>query len=155
VVRLLCGVGAGFGLCAGPIFLSEMAPIAIKGRVGVSLNPNNPQRTLIIFLVGVLTQLSIVFGLFSTQAMGLRLATPTEWRLVLFISSFIAVAQLLLSPFMVESPTWLNRRNLHQEQKSSAARLWGNNTIVRPDCKIFFRRVAQSLEDCLQHRPLI
>lgn len=32
--RMLTGVGAGIGLCVGPIFLSEIAPLRIKGSVG-------------------------------------------------------------------------------------------------------------------------
>lgn len=32
--RMLTGVGAGIGLCVGPIFLSEIAPSRIKGSVG-------------------------------------------------------------------------------------------------------------------------
>lgn len=35
--RMLTGVGAGIGLCVGPIFLSEIAPTRIKGSVGESL----------------------------------------------------------------------------------------------------------------------
>ncbi|PSR88841.1 hypothetical protein PHLCEN_2v4990 [Hermanssonia centrifuga] len=104
--RILVGIGAGFGLCVGPIFLSEIAPTKIQGAVGV------------------LTQFAIVVGIMMTQAMGLQLATPHQWRIVLLFSAALSLAQLLLSPFIVESPTWLHRRGLLQDKAAAARRLW-------------------------------
>ena len=37
VLSLLVGIGAGFGLCVGPIYLSEIAPANIQGAVGTLL----------------------------------------------------------------------------------------------------------------------
>ena len=105
-----------------------------KGEL-VGLRKTVISQQSIIFCTGVLTQLSIVFGLFSTQAMGLKFATPTQWRLVLFFSSGLAAAQLLASPFIVESPAWLSRRSLHDAHKSSARMLWGSHNTLPPDCK--------------------
>ncbi|KAF9459362.1 general substrate transporter [Collybia nuda] len=104
--RLLVGIGSGVGLCVGPIFLAEIAPSNISGNVGV------------------LTQLGIVLGIMITQAMGLRFATPTEWRLVLIFSSVLSAAQLLLSVFIVESPTWLGSQLRTDEKKWTEGRLW-------------------------------
>lgn len=59
-----------------------------------------------------------------TQAMGLRLATPHEWRIVLLFSSALSVAQLLLSSAIVESPTWLHRHGLLQEKAAASRKLW-------------------------------
>ena len=36
--RVLVGVGAGLGLCVGPIFLSEIAPTRIQGAVGTKVD---------------------------------------------------------------------------------------------------------------------
>ncbi|KAI0811033.1 general substrate transporter [Irpex lacteus] len=118
--RLLVGIGAGFGLCVGPIFLSEIAPTKIQGAVGV------------------LTQFAIVIGLMGTQAIGLRLATPHEWRIVLVISSILAIGQLLVSPAIVESPSWLHRHGLLQEKAAASRRLW---TVSEPT-----RRLPESLD---------
>jgi MFS transporter, SP family, solute carrier family 2 (facilitated glucose transporter), member 3 len=74
---------------------------------------------------GVLTQLSIVLGIMLTQAMGLYLATPRQWRFVLFISSAVSIGQLCLTPFIVESPSYLGRMSLDEDQKYAARRLWG------------------------------
>jgi len=117
VGRGLVGIGAGIGICVGPIYLSEIAPPKIKGSIGV------------------LTQLSIVLGIMFTQAMGLYLATPRQWRFVLFMSSAISVGQFCLSPFIVESPSYLGGKSFAEDQKSAARRLWGDaegfNTSAR------------------------
>ncbi|KAI0371781.1 general substrate transporter [Pilatotrama ljubarskyi] len=114
--RLLTGVAAGLGLCVGPIYISEIAPVKIKGAVGV------------------LTQFAIVIGIMVTQAMGLQLATPRTWRLVLLFSSALSLVQLLVGPIIVESPVWLNRHGLLRDKDASARRLWkGGHAIHSPD----------------------
>lgn len=60
-----------------------------------------------------------------TQAIGFGLATPRQWRLVLFISSGISIVQYFISPFIVESPSYLNRKGLVDQQKLATRRLWG------------------------------
>lgn len=107
--RFLVGIGSGIGLCVGPIFLAEIAPSTISGNVGV------------------LTQLGIVLGIMITQALGLRLATPSEWRYVLYISFALSAVQLFTSPFVVESPTWLGNRGQLEEKKVAASKLWGSS----------------------------
>ncbi|CDO69032.1 hypothetical protein BN946_scf184834.g39 [Trametes cinnabarina] len=116
VGRLLTGVAAGLGLCVGPIYISEIAPVKIKGAVGV------------------LTQFAIVIGIMITQAMGLHLATPRTWRLVLLFSSALSLAQLLVGPIIVESPVWLNRHGFLRDKDASARRLWkGGHALHSPD----------------------
>ncbi|KAJ7197227.1 general substrate transporter, partial [Mycena pura] len=105
--RFLVGVGAGIGLCVGPIYLSEIAPSKISGNVGV------------------LTQLGIVLGIMITQAIGLRFATPTQWRSVLFLSAAASVVQFFLSSVMVESPVWLAGKGKIEPRKVAAHKLWG------------------------------
>ncbi|KAH8102879.1 general substrate transporter [Cristinia sonorae] len=106
--RVLVGVGAGVGLCVGPIFLAEIAPSKIKGAVGV------------------LTQFAIVIGIFVTQAMGLKLATPEDWRTVLVFSAALSLLQLIVSAFIVESPTWLTRHGKLDARDRAAQKLWAS-----------------------------
>ena len=73
---------------------------------------------------GVLTQLAIVIGIMVTQAMGLQMATPTQWRFVLMFSSGLSVAQLIISPLIVETPIWLKRRGELADLKAVERRLW-------------------------------
>ncbi|PIL23734.1 MFS general substrate transporter [Ganoderma sinense ZZ0214-1] len=111
--RLLTGVAAGVGLCVGPIYIAEIAPSKIKGSVGV------------------LTQFAIVIGIMITQAMGLKLATPTTWRLVLLFSAALSLAQLLLGTMIVESPVWLSRHGSVRDKDASARRLWQSTPTLR------------------------
>ncbi|KAN0075282.1 General substrate transporter [Tylopilus felleus] len=105
--RFLVGVAAGIGICVSPIYLSEIAPPQIKGNIGV------------------LTQLAIVVGILVTQAMGFSLATPTQWRFVLFTSSALSAVQYLLAPAIVESPAYLFRNGFTAESKAVVRSLWG------------------------------
>ncbi|KAL1732920.1 general substrate transporter [Schizophyllum commune] len=113
--RILVGVGAGIGLCVGPVYLAEIAPPKISGSLGV------------------LTQLGIVFGIMITQAFGLRFATPTQWRLVLFISCALSVAQFLVSPLMLESPAWLGGHGHADAKQRVTQRIWTFKDTDRED----------------------
>jgi sugar porter (SP) family MFS transporter len=127
VGRTLVGVGAGLGICVGPIYLAEIAPFKIRGSVGV------------------LTQLSIVLGIMLTQSLGLYLSTPRQWRFVLLISSALSIMQLFLGPFIAESPSYLGRKGLLEEQKIVSRRLWG----VIESASVLRRDDDNSLEDPL------
>ena len=67
---------------------------------------------------GVLTQLAIVLGIMITQLLGLRMATPTLWRLVLLFSSVASVVQLCLSQFIVETPVWLKQNGKPEDSRA-------------------------------------
>jgi hypothetical protein len=69
-----------------------------------------------------------------TQGMGFGLATPRQWRLVLFISSGISIFQYFIGPFVVESPSYLNRKGLVDQEKLAIRRLWGEfHDVSRTD----------------------
>jgi len=104
--RFLIGIGCGLGLCVGPIYLAEIAPSRISGTVGV------------------FTQLALVLGVMVTQVAGIALATPSTWRFVFLISFILSVLQILFSPMIVESPTWLFNRSRLEEHKHAVGRLW-------------------------------
>jgi hypothetical protein len=59
-----------------------------------------------------------------TQLVGFRLATPTAWRYVLFLSGLTAIVQFLISPTMVESPVWAIRSGDPQSGKAYYQKLW-------------------------------
>lgn len=80
---------------------------------------------------GVLIQFGIVVGIMITQAMGLRLATPTEWRLVLIFSSVLSLGQLFMSAIMTESPHWFDRHGLFSDKDAVIRRIWKSSRITR------------------------
>ncbi|KAI6109962.1 general substrate transporter [Pisolithus sp. B1] len=108
VGRFLVGLAAGIGICVGPIYLAEIAHPNIRGNIGVG------------------TQLAIVIGIMVTQAMGFGLATPKHWRLVLFISAALSITQFFMSHIITESPVYLRRIGLPEQQKRALQRLWSD-----------------------------
>ena len=109
--RVLIGIGAGIGVCVGPVYIGEIAPQAIKGSTGV------------------LFQLSVVFGILSTQALGMALATPTRWRLVLLSSAILSVLQMLVSTGIAESPAWLAGNGKAQDARAVRSTLWDGEDV--------------------------
>lgn len=129
--RFLIGVGSGLGLCVVPPYLSEISPPAIKGSVGPF--PSFVYRIwLKSYSLGVLNQLGIVLGIFLTQALGIVLAAPSLWRLIPLIASAVALAQIFLSFYAVDSPAWLSGKSRLPEAKAAATLLWGDQTLVPP-----------------------
>ncbi|CUA76138.1 putative metabolite transport protein YBR241C [Saccharomyces cerevisiae S288c] [Rhizoctonia solani] len=113
--RLVIGFACGIGICTVPIYLSEVSPPAIQGRIGV------------------LNQLGIVFGIFGTSILGLYLAAPSTWRWVVFASGLISAAQLVWGLFVVESPSWLRAQGRTEEATHVASRLWDVTRAVSRD----------------------
>jgi len=113
--RLLIGISCGIGICLTPIFIAEVSPARIRGKVGV------------------FTQFSIVVGIMVTQLIGFKLATPTAWRYVLLFSSLTAIAQFFISPIMVESPVWAIRSGDPQSGKAYHRKLWRDGDSHSPD----------------------
>lgn len=104
--RFLIGVAAGVGLCTTPVYLDELAPPAIRGRVGV------------------FNQLAVVIGILLTQGIGLLSVAKGVWRPVLWFSALMGVAQLLLSKFAVDTPVWLRSVGHEGDATSAATRIW-------------------------------
>lgn len=102
----MIGLGAGLALCVIPPFLSEISPPKIRDAVGI------------------LNQLSVVFGILVTQVLGFYFARPGSWRAVFVFSSVLAILQVLLGTRMPESPAWLAAQNRKAEARTVSAKLW-------------------------------
>ncbi|KAG8967614.1 hypothetical protein FRC03_009643 [Tulasnella sp. 419] len=110
--RFLIGIGAGIAICVLPIYLSEVAPPKVKGSVGV------------------FNQLSIVIGLLLAQLVGVYLSTPgtQRWRFVFLVSAALNIIQLLFSPTVSDTPSWLNAVGREQEAKAVGSKLWKDDS---------------------------
>ncbi|KAF9560421.1 general substrate transporter [Agrocybe pediades] len=116
--RFLIGVASGLGLCVTPIYLSEISPEKISGKIGM------------------FTQLSIVIGIMVTEVVGLGLVGPSKtqsllnlnfssasisppstWRYVFLPSSALSALQLLVSITIVESPSFLLKSRTQSEDE--------------------------------------
>lgn len=95
--RFIGGLGIGISTVASPLYISEIAPPAYRGR-----------------LAGMF-QFNIVFGIlvaFASNAILARMGGENAWRWMLGVAAFPSLAYTLMCLSIPESPRWLiGRRN--------------------------------------------
>lgn len=138
--RFFIGIGAGIGVTVGPVFLGELAPPAIKGSVGV------------------LFQVSIVFGILVTQLVGMVFAKPWLWRFVLFSSGVLSLILLAIAPMVAESHAWLAGNGRTQEAERVKERLWKSSASASyeslpPSYESLPPKPRDSVSDLEDHDP--
>lgn len=91
VARFLSGINAGVGMCVQILYLTEIAPRALRGALAMSTS---------IFLTG---------GIFIGQVVGLQelLGREEYWPILLSTTCIPAIVQLLTLPWFPESPRYL------------------------------------------------
>jgi len=87
--RFLVGFGVGVASMIVPLYISEIAPVHIRG-----------------FLVSI-NNFMITFG--QVIASCLAFACGSNWRLMLGIAAVPSVIQFIFIFFMPESPRWLGK----------------------------------------------
>ena len=114
VARFFGGVGIGLASGLSPMYIAEVAPPDIRGRM-VSLN-----------------QMMIVVGILAAQIVNWLIAEPMAagigpdaialtwngqmaWRWMFWVPALPALVFLVLSLFIPESPRWLRMRELKAE----------------------------------------
>ena len=111
IARFIGGVGIGVASALSPMYIAEVSPTEIRGRM-VSLN-----------------QMTIVLGILAAQVANLVLAKDTSvaelqswnmewgWRWMFWAETVPAALFLLMSFFIPESPVYLRLKN--EEKKNS------------------------------------
>ena len=101
IARFIGGVGIGVASALSPMYIAEVSPTAIRGRM-VSLN-----------------QMTIVLGILAAQVVNMLLARETSvaesqawnvdwgWRWMFWAETLLAVLFLFMSFFIPESPVFL------------------------------------------------
>ncbi|XP_072442248.1 solute carrier family 2, facilitated glucose transporter member 5 [Chiloscyllium punctatum] len=96
--RIMIGICAGLSSNVVPMYLGELSPKNLRGAIGV------------------MPQLFITTGILIAQIFGIRsiLANEKGWPLLLSLTGFPAVVELILLPFFPESPrfTLIQKGNL-------------------------------------------
>jgi len=89
--RFSIGLACGFFTGLAPLYVSEIAPVKIRGEIGT------------------INQLAVTLGLLVSQILGLNtvLGTESGWPALLGISGIPALLQIALLPFVPESPRYL------------------------------------------------
>ncbi|KAJ1860303.1 Bifunctional purine biosynthesis protein PurH [Coemansia sp. RSA 2703] len=87
--RYVSGIGCGVASTVVATYNSECAPIKVRGFLGTVL------------------QLSVEIGIFLSQLIATFLVQVPNWRILFGLSAGISLIQLVLLPFMPESPRYL------------------------------------------------
>jgi SP family sugar:H+ symporter-like MFS transporter len=135
--RVLAGIGIGIASVIAPAYIAEIAPAAIRGRLGS------------------LQQLAIVTGIFVALLSDAFLANSagsaadtlwlglSAWRWMFLVGVIPAVVYALLALGIPESPRFLVARGRNQEAATVLARL-GASGAEGPDAKV--AEIATSLQ---------
>ncbi|PWY74509.1 sugar transporter [Aspergillus sclerotioniger CBS 115572] len=113
VGRVLSGLGSGMGMSAGPIYISEVAPLELRGMMTTFYNVN--------IMSGVAGSYWINYA--SPQV--LPSTSSWQWRTTLVLQSIPAIILLLGFPFFPESPRYLMMRGRIDAAHRSLSRLRG------------------------------
>jgi sugar porter (SP) family MFS transporter len=98
--RLVVGVGVGVAAVAAPLYGSELAPAAHRGRFVSAY------------------QLAITIGIFLAYLVNAGLAASDSWRWMLGISVVPGILLVLVGALGVESPRWLVKANRRDEARA-------------------------------------
>jgi SP family arabinose:H+ symporter-like MFS transporter len=118
VARLLSGLGVGSVLVAAPMYIAELAPPALRGRMIT------------------VTQLFIVLGIFLASASNLLILrleqySQDNWRWMLGIGVVPAVIYLFATLFVPESPRWHAMHGRMEAARRILARIRGASSADR------------------------
>ena len=117
IARFVGGVGIGVASALAPMYIAEVSPTEIRGRM-VSLN-----------------QMTIVLGILAAQIVNMLLARDTSvaaeqawnlewgWRWMFWAETLPAALFLVMSFFIPESPVFLKLRNEGNEEMRNEAGL--------------------------------
>lgn len=95
--RFVAGLGAGAAVVVVPLYLNEISPEHLKGKLGF------------------MSQLAINFGIFLAQFLGVVYSDYDNWRKIVFFGGLVGVVSAVGLVFAPESPKWLIARG-HREQ---------------------------------------
>jgi len=115
LARMIGGVGVGVAAMLSPMYIAEVAPAGIRGRL-VSLN----QFTIVIGMLIVYFVNARVAGL-GDEAWN----TAVGWRWMFGSGVFPAIFFLILLLFVPESPRWLTKQGDEKQALAILARVGG------------------------------
>jgi sugar porter (SP) family MFS transporter len=105
--RIVGGAGVGLASVVSPMYIAEMAPARVRGRL-VSVN-----------------QLAVVTGLFIAIVVSYFLSFSGSWRWMFASTALPVLCWLVCLTGLPESPRWLAARGRDEEARSLLARSEG------------------------------
>ena len=137
-VRIAGGLAIGAASVLAPMYISEVAPARIRGRLA-SLQ----QMAIVLGLFGAFLSNDILAKLAGGASASLWLGAPA-WRWMFWMEAVPSIAFLLGILLIPESPRFLIFRGKYEQARQIFARIGG-------DAEGLVRQVKQSLKG--EHRP--
>ncbi|XP_050307783.1 glucose transporter type 1 isoform X3 [Anthonomus grandis grandis] len=112
--RLIIGINCGLNTSLVPMYVSEIAPLNLRGGLGT------------------VNQLAVTVGLLLSQVLGIEqiLGTNEGWPLLLGLAVLPALLQLILLPVCPESPRYLLiTKQWEEESRRALRRLRASNQV--------------------------
>jgi SP family arabinose:H+ symporter-like MFS transporter len=106
--RIVAGVAIGLASVISPMYIAEISPAAIRGR-----------------LVGM-NQLAIVIGAMSSYGVSYLFSFSGNWRMMFACSAIPALALMIGLMFIPESPRWLAQKERFADAFRVIARIEGD-----------------------------
>jgi len=125
IARFVGGIGIGIASALAPMYIAEVSPAEIRGRM-VSLN-----------------QMTIVLGILSAQIVNMLLARDTTdaesqawnlewgWRWMFWAETLPAALFLIMSFFIPESPVYLKLKTTAKEQQQTERKEAGLRELMQ------------------------
>jgi len=111
LARLVGGLAIGLASTLSPLYIAEIAPARIRGRL-VSVNQ-------LAIVTGILLSYSVNYGLTG--------AGPANWRWMLASAAVPSIFFLVALLFVPESPRWLVQNGREAEAEEFVSRLAGRD----------------------------
>ncbi|XP_011494725.1 PREDICTED: glucose transporter type 1 isoform X1 [Ceratosolen solmsi marchali] len=140
VGRFVIGVNCGLNTSLVPMYISEIAPLNLRGGLGT------------------VNQLAVTIGLLVSQVLGIEqiLGTNDGWPVLLGLAICPAVLQLLLLPLCPESPRYLLiTKQWEEEARKALRKLRASNQVEEDIEEMMAEQRAQQTESTISMTELI
>ncbi|CAE6470247.1 unnamed protein product [Rhizoctonia solani] len=129
--RFLIGIGVGLAACMAPLFIAELSPTKLRGRL-VTVN--------VVFITAGQV---IAYGIGAAFE-----SSPGGWRWMVGLGAVPAGLQLIMLPFLPESPRILVRGGKLEEAEKNMAKIYAHATPeqVAQKVKLLRASVQESID---------